>query len=426
MDLWGWWRGQRRYIQDGLNRWPLVLGRDPDSNESITAEAAMKLSAWNAAVRLKTETIATLPCAIFQKTGEDRRPMPEHPLYELLHDVPNGEQTPVEFWEGRVAPLCSFGNSFAEKVYLGERLVQLLPMPAHKVAVLRREKSNDLYYKFTDLGKTRELRPDQVFHIKGFAPNDEDEGLSPVEYAARSIGGSLAAERAAARVYGRGMRATGFFSPPVDMTLEQRNQFQEKYIKPAEGAQGEGKTLIFPPGFEWKAMSITPRDAEMMLSRAFNVEDVCRWQRVPPILIGHASAGQTMWGSGVEQVILGWLVLGLRADLRRIEAAVNTRLLTPGDRKNGISFEFNFEGLLRADSAARANLMSTLAQNGLRTRNELRKIDNYPAIDGGDDLTVQSNLVALGNLGAAPPTTQDISAAAAAFRGWLQQEKEAA
>jgi hypothetical protein len=78
---------------------------------------------------------------------------------------------------------------------------------------------------------------------------------------------------------------------------------------------------------------------------------------------------------------------------------VNTRLLTPADRGAGYSFEFNFEGLLRADSVARAQLMSTLAQNGLRTRNELRKIDNYPAIPGADALTAQTNLVPLERLG---------------------------
>ena len=54
---------------------------------------------------------------------------------------------------------------------------------------------------------------------------------------------------------------------------------------------------------------------------------------------------------------------------------------------------------MRADSAGRANLMKTLAENGLRTRNELRALDNLAPLDGGDDLTVQSNLIPIQLLG---------------------------
>lgn len=424
MGLWRWVYDRLWTAPDGLRRRNAVyFGYDSDSGEAVSAETALKLSTWWSAVRLTTETIATLPCMVFKRDGEERRSAPEHPLYGLLHDVPNDEQTPVEFWEGRIAPLCMVGNSFAEKRYVGGRLSALAPLPTGRVSVQRRETTNALYYKVTDRGNTYELPPDKVFHIKGFAPDDSDEGLSPVEYAARSLGGAIAAERAAARVYSRGLRASGFFVAPQDMSQEQRQQFQTNYITPFEGSQGEGKTPIFPPGFDWKAMNITPKDAEMIMSRAFNVEDVCRWMRVPPILVGHASAGQTMWGSGVEQVILGWLVLGLRAYLRRIESAVNTRLLTPADRGAGYSFEFNFEGLLRADSVARAQLMSTLAQNGLRTRNELRKIDNYPAIPGADALTAQTNLVPLERLG---EQQQQATVARNALRSWLLAEREAA
>lgn len=422
MGLWRWLTNRMYITRDGLTNWQ-SYGHEWDSNESVTPDSALKLSAWWSSIRLTSETIATLPCNIFQRTGENRKPVPEHWLYPILHDMPNAEQTPVEFWEGRIAPLCMVGNSYAEKRMVGGRLLSLTPMPVNQVSVYRRESDNAITYKFSDRGKSEELPADKVFHIKGFTPNDEIIGLSPVEYAARSLGGALAAERAAARVYGRGLRAAGFFTPPVEMLPEQREQFLKNYIAPGEGAYNEGKTLIFPPGFDWKPMSITPKDAEMLMSRSFNVEDVCRWMRVPPILIGHASEGQTMWGSGVEQIILGWLVLGLRAYLRRIEAAVNYRLLTPADRAQGFSFEFNFEGLLRADSAARAQLMSTLAQNGLRTRNELRKIDNWPEVPGGDALTVQSNLVPLDKLG---EQQQQAAIVRNAMRTWLQDEKEAA
>jgi len=119
-----------------------------------------------------------------------------------------------------------------------------------------------------------------------------------------------------------------------------------------------------------------------------------------------------MWGSGIEQIMLGWLTLGLRAYIKRIESAINRRLVSVAERGR-IFVEFDIDGLVRADSAGRAALMSALAQNGLRTRNELRAKDNVPPLPGGDVLTVQANLVPLDQLGSGDVTEQQIRALAA-------------
>lgn len=406
MSVFKWLTG-RMTVTSGYEKWRWFFGTDEgDSGETVNAVTALKLSAWWACVRLYSETIATLPGAIVEKKGDERAILNEHPLYELLMISPNGFQTPVEFWEGRVAPICMQGNSYAEKSFIGERLVALQPLKAPDVTVYRTD-SGQLGYRHNDRGRTREIPVNRMFHIKGFGL-DEDEGLSPISFASRSIGGALAADRAAARVYGKGMRASGFWKAPVEMDKDQRQQFFDNYIQPSHGAAAQGQSPVLPPGFEWINANISSKDAELLLTRGFNVEDVCRWMGVPPILVGHAAAGQTMWGSGVEQIILGWLALGLRGYLRRIEAAVNMHLVPVKDRGR-IKFEFNIEGLLRADSAARAQLASTLAQNGLRTRNELRKLDNEPPMPGGDELTVQSNLVPIEKLGelGGQPTVAD-------------------
>jgi hypothetical protein len=74
------------------------------------------------------------------------------------------------------------------------------------------------------------------------------------------------------------------------------------------------------------------------------------------------------------------------------------QLLTPAERLR-ITVEFNFEGLLRADSAARASFYSQMVQNGILTRNEVRRLENLPPLPGGDDLTIQSNMIPATKLG---------------------------
>ena len=41
-----------------------------------------------------------------------------------------------------------------------------------------------------------------------------------------------------------------------------------------------------------------------------------------------------------------------------------------------------------------------MLQNGVMTRNEVRALENLPAIDGADQLTVQLNLTSIDKVGA--------------------------
>ncbi|RYE80266.1 MAG: phage portal protein, partial [Hyphomicrobiales bacterium] len=155
---------------------------------------------------------------------------------------------------------------------------------------------------------------------------------------------------------------------------------------------------------EFQPVNLPPKDAEMLLSRKFNVEEICRWFGVPPVLVGHAAEGVTAWGTGIETLMLAWLSTGLRRYLVRFEQAARKRLVAPVER-NSISIEFNVEGLLRGDSASRAAFISSMVQNGVYSRNRARALENEPRDPSpmADALTVQSNLVALDRLGANAP-----------------------
>lgn len=396
---------------------PALKVRDPEnsrrgvdsgvfSGRNVGPQGAMQIAAWWACVRLIAETIATLPLGMYER-GENgaRLPAPSHGLYGLIHDSPNADQTAVEFWEGVVLALCVHGNAFARKEKRADgSIVALTPLPsAPGLMKVDRDKGGALRYSFTHLGKAEVLGEDDVFHVRGFGDGG-DLGLSPVSFARQTLGLAEAVAASAGSTFRNGMKASVFFTAPagVKMTGDQRKSFKETFIDPYIGATATASAGVLEHGFDVKTVSLPPKDAELLMSWKFSVEEICRWLRVPPVLIGHAGEGQTMWGSGVEQIMLGWLTLGLRPYLTRIEQAIKKRLLTPADRLRFYA-EFNVEGLLRADSAGRAALEASNAQNGIRSRNELRAMENLPPVPGGDVLTVQSNLLPLDMLGKAPP-----------------------
>jgi len=366
----------------------------------------MRLSTWWSGVRLYGETIGALPCAVYERMPDgSKKPNSDHWLYNIVHESPNADQTAAEFWESVVIDLVVHGNAYSLKDKRGDgSIISLTPLSADpKNMSRRRDQAGVLRYSFTHRGKLyNNLTEDDVFHIRGFGDDGEGGGLSTLSYARESLGFSEAIAAAAGTYFRNGMKSSIFFTQPSggkSLTSDQRKDFRSAFIDPYLGGEGLNAGLL-EHGFDVKSVTLPPKDAEMLLTWRFSIEDLCRWLRMPPVLVGHAAQGQTMWGSGIEQIMLGWYVLGLRPYLGRIEQAIKKRLL-PASIRGKIYAEFLFEGLFRADSAGRAALLASLGQNGYLTRNEGRAMDNRPPMEGGDVLTVQSNLLPLNQLGKA-------------------------
>ena len=141
--------------------------------------------------------------------------------------------------------------------------------------------------------------------------------------------------------------------------------------------------MLLDRGMDWVQLSISPEDAQMLQSRSFSVEEVCRFFGVPPFMVGHTEK-TTSWGTGLEQQTLGFQKFTLRRRLKRIEQALEKQLLSVADRMAGITIEFNLEGLLRGDSAARASFYQQMLTNGVMTINEVRSLENLPPVAGGE------------------------------------------
>lgn len=402
--MWSRWGGRSIKLTDG-EFWKGFFGFGSHSGESVSIETALQLDAAWACIKLVSEMAGSLPCMVYDVTGSNTRS--DHPLYELLHDQPNPDESAVEFWEGVVRSMLVSGDAFAEKRYVGGRLISLVPLAADAVDVKRRLRSNERYYVVNENGRHREIPEGRMFHARNMKMPGEDRGLSTITYARHTLGGAISAEKTSGRMFANGMNLAGIITGDQVLNKDQRGQIGE-IVRQYAGSDKVGKVMVLEAGLKYQQLSLNPEDAQMLETRQFNVEQIARWFGVPPIMIGHAAAGVTTWGSGVEQIILQFSKSGLRPLLKRIEGAIRRDLLTPDERQQ-IKVEFNMEGLLRGDSAARASFYSTMVSNGIMTRNECRALENRSPRPGADVLTAQSNLLPLDKLGVAPaaPTTPE-------------------
>lgn len=382
---------------------PVNLARSL-TGDLITPKRAMELSAAWACVWLIADTIATLPFLLHERTGEGAFGVPAtgNPLYTVLGRKPNLYMGAIEFWRFILASELLWGNGYALKGRNGNgdviSLATMLPQYTLPYKVID---TGELRYKYMPGGQyTNEAKfdysMDQIYHYKTRSL-DGITGMSVIEYARNSLGIARAAEEATADVWRNGMRSSGFLMYDRVMKDKQRDEVQASLDKFKRGGKDAASLMVLEAGMTYQSLSINPDDAQLLMSRQYSVEDVCRWYGVPPILVGHASAGVTAWGTGLEQIMLGFLALTLRPKIRALEESVPLQLVQPAQQST-LYLTVDTDDLLGADSAARSALYSAAGQNGWMTRNEIRAKEDLPPKEGGDELTVQSNLIPLSKI----------------------------
>lgn len=378
--------------QDGNNLRAGLVTTERYSDAGGARGEATGLSATWACVSFWAGNIASLPAAP-QRRGPGGVPVDDtsHPLYGLLHDSPNYDQSAFDFWEYMVGSIELRGNAYAEIVRRSNgSIVSLTPISADVMMVARRQ-DGALEYRWTDLTGPRVELQDKVLHIRGFGGTPLG-GVSPLSACRQAFAAAVATDRAASTMFANGVRPSGVMSTDKVLTGDQRPTLeallQEKFV----GAVNAGRPMLLDNGLKWEQLTIDPSDAEMLESRRFSVEEICRVFEVDPHLVGQ-TVGNTALGSSIKDQTRSVMVFKMRKRLKRIEGALWKQLLTPADRAAGVSIKFNAEAFLRADSAGRADYYDIMQQ--FMTKNEIRALEGLPPIDGGDVLMAQMQDVPL-------------------------------
>lgn len=379
------------------------VGGTKVAGQNVNSDTALRLSAVWSCVRLIAETISTLPLQIYERMPDGRRIAVGHPLYNIVHTSPNADSTAAVFWEAMLVSMLFQGNGIAEKQYVGNKLVGLKFLVPNRLAINKDTNGNRIFTYTKSDGTQRDIPESRLFRVPGFTL-DGDWGVSAIYYGANVIASGLASQNAANATFEKGLAPTIAFTLAGKVNPAQRDEFREM-VHTKTGALQAGEPVILENGMTAAPLGINPKDAQLLESRKFSVEEICRWFRVPPWMVGH-SIGTSNWGTGIEQQMIGFLTFVIAPWLDRIEQHINKYLLSPQDQLKFYA-EFNVEGLLRADSKSRAEYYGTMVDRGLMTRDEVRQKENLPPMGGNAAvLTVQGAMMPIDKLGETANETQ--------------------
>ena len=358
-------------------------------------DGALQISTVWACIDRRATVVASLPFFAYERKSDGQKALARASrLYALLHESPNQRMTPYEFWRAMLMNHDLRGNAYAriDRDGRGEA-VALWPMPAEQVEpeVLA---NGDMIFTYRIGHDVAVLAADNVLHLKGLG--NGTVGLSKLDFMRATVDEAAKAQASASRTFGNGGKPTGVLMVDNVLKPDQRVAIQTRFSEMASG--NLSRLYVLEANMKYQQLSLSPEDQQLLETRQFSVEEICRWFDVPPVLVHHSNV--TTWGSGVEQIIDGFHKFTIRPMLVSIEQAVRKRVLTPAQRAR-MDVEFQLDALLRGNATARADIYAKHVQNGVMTRNEVRQLENLPAAlgPGADMLTAQSNLLPLDKLG---------------------------
>ena len=374
----------------------LLAGAATPSGVIVNEDNAMRYSAVYACVRIISESIASLPLVLYRQQGRSKGRALDHPLFPVLHDLPNPEMTSLEWRELMMAHCLLRGNGWSQKeTNFRGQTIELWPLNPEKMEGWER-RGGKLYWLYRNPDNRLEaINSDRIHHIKGLG--DGLWGRSPIEQTARHpIGLGLATEEFGARFFSNGAHLNKILKHPGKLSPQAYERLKASVVSESTGLSNAHKTKILEEGMSIEALGIAPNEAQFLETRKFQVTEIARIFRVPPHMLADLDRATF---SNIEHQSLNFVMYSLRPWLVRHEQAIYRDLLLEGER-NTYFAKYIVEGLLRGDMASRYAAYTSAITAGHMTRNEARELEDRNPLEGLDEPLLPLNMM---EVGATPP-----------------------
>ena len=378
--------------------WPF-----PEDGVGMSRDRAMKISTVNRCVEVLSNSMAVLPIYIMNEATKER--LPNHRLGKVLWGRANEAMTSYDYTRLLLNNEILRGNAYA-LIYRDRSSgdpVELIPLPPDYVDIFV-DPSGKLWYVFTHplTGVVTWLRPEDVLHYKAYS-EDGIQGISILRRASTTLDTAQSAQLYENSVWRNGGQPSGVLTTDSDLggmvpdpqdpakTINRKDLLRREWERIHRGPDNAFRLAVLDLGLKYQPISMTNADAQFVESNDVRVADVCRFFGVPLHL---AFAGKQSYQSneqnGIEYVT--YTLLGYETQWGQEDSY---KLLLPGERRGNLRIRRELKVFLRGDSAAQAAWYQAMRLNGAYNANEIRALEDLPAILGGESYYASLNYVPL-------------------------------
>lgn len=363
----------------------------------INNDSAMKQSAVWAALRTRADLVSTMPVSAYRKVtfGDGTTHKIDAALSPFF--------TSTDFMEWMYSSqieLDRSGNSVGIITAVdGNGLPAEIELQQSSAVTLFRKDGN-LKYKIGD----KEYDPDVIWHEKQYTVSGLPVGLSPVAYAALTLGQYRTIQDFASDWFISGTLPRA----QLKNSAKKLNPKEATIVKEAwRASRSADEPFVTGNDWEYSLIAAQQSAAEWIDAMKLSLEDAARFFGVPADIIDAAMGGPNITYANVVQRNLQFLIMHLGPAVVRRENALGN--LLPRPRK----VQLNTDSLLRMDPATLVQMIKTKIDSRTLAPNEARELDNRPPfteeqITEFDRLGLNRRSSTPGTSLAPIPITQDI------------------
>lgn len=355
-------------------------------NGVVSEGQAMRIGAVYASVALIGGAVAAMPFHLYKRTPENGRERYDTDLWWLLNESPDATWTAASAWHWAMQSILLRGDAFRQihraSAY-SPRIIGFEPIHPDAMKVERVDGRNRYtFWVRTSSGSVEKRVRDQddILHFTGIG-YDGLRSLTPITAAlGQSASLAAAADDHAAAFFKGGARADHAVIVPKEMKLDQdqRDLLKESWAAQKQHYTATGVPPFLVGGMDIKQLTINANDAQLLETRQQSVEDIARIMGVPPHMIGKTDAA-TSWGTGIQQMSIGFVRYTLGRHLDSISQELNRKIWPRSRQYFG---EFNRAALLEGDSKEQAEYFAKAlggpGTQGWMSVDEVRRLMNLP------------------------------------------------
>lgn len=393
MGMFDWLKGNKsastaRPIHDG-SAWVTI--HEPHTgawqrNQEIEVSRAdqMQHTAVFSCVSLISRDVGKLKINTKAEVGGVKQNTPSK-MMSLLKK-PNHYQTTQQFFESWITSKLTNGNTYVLKVrnIYGE-LWRLIVLNPERVMPLIDDNGN-IYYqvkqdKLFDLDNDVIIPASEIIHDRFNCFYHHLVGLSPISACALAASQGVNIQRNANQFFSNASRPSGILVFPGSLSEEKATEIRERWNANYSGVNA-GKTGLLGDGVEYKPISVSAADAQLVEQTRMSNEGVCTAFVMPPFKIGIGTLPAGFKPSDLNELYYSDC---LQPHIESIENLLNDHL----DLEEGVEVEFNLDGLIRMDSTSQMAYLKDGIGSAIISPNEARAKLGYKPVSGGDSPMIQ-------------------------------------
>lgn len=418
-----------------------IGGGKTNTGVAVSEHTALRLTPVYACVNRISNPVAWFPLKMYRTRPNGGKEAVlggngpgQHPFAARIGVRPNDFMSSRTVRKTTQGHALLWGNGYQEIERNGRgQGVGLYPLLPDRTGPVRRD--GEHWFETMIDGKRHRLDPDNVIHIMDQS-QDGFVGMSQIALHREAVALGLATETFGGKFFANDAKSGGFLlhpgrlGPQAHQNLAKPGGERERSSEnPASRLESQGglenahRVKVLEEGMKFVQTTIPPEDAQFLGTREFQIAEIARIFDVPLILL-QSHEKTTSWGSGIEQLMIGFIRQTVGPWVDAWEQEMNWKLFTEEEKEQGYYVKLNMNALLRGDMKTRALFYQMIFSVGGFSPNRILQLeDEDPIGDEGNEHFVPANMVTLKK--ATDPNYQPNGSTPAADRKPDPEEDEA-